>query len=94
MKIRVGRKYLDDRNSYPRFELQVVSVIRGTVRYRARLCDKTVNESEWHDYIYKEKYESFIEYKPMFQEVKPTRLARKMYPDAKEEDGMLILEDV
>lgn len=30
----------------------------------------------------------------LLHKCKATKLARKMYPDAKEEDGMLILEDV
>lgn len=36
-------------------------------------------------------YEGFLEH--VYIKVKPTRLAKKMYPDAKEEDGYLILEE-
>mgnify|MGYP000897496893 CR=1 FL=1 len=98
MEIKIGRKYLDDNGVYLSFILEVTEVSNSLVSYRAKLfredgdCYPTECE-DWHSTIYRESIEKFQRYKPLYIEVKATRLARKMFPNAEEENGMLILEE-
>lgn len=90
MEIKVGRKYLDATAKNPKFILEVTEVNDMVVKYKARLLKKGSN---WHSTLYTERLTSFKDYEPMYTEVKATRLARKMFPNAEEENGMLILEE-
>lgn len=83
MEIKVGKKYIDRE-----FILEVID-IKDTIIY---YIVSSYKGQPTRQNVYNVDKGIFT-YKPMYTEVKATRLARKMFPNAEEENGMLLLEE-
>lgn len=89
MEIKIGRKYgYYDREGCLRdvFIPQRINESGFYIGTVTKICKETFIAEYTLDLIR-------CNYKPLWIEVKSTRLAKKLYPNAEEEDGMLILEE-
>lgn len=90
MEIKVGRKYSD--TSFGEYFILTILEVNGYIlSYHAY----DVGNMSGNDYVFEMTVRDFLSsgYEPLYTEVKATRLARKMFPNAEEKDGMLLLEE-